>query len=62
MLQNFAQSIRAKAAKLDNRKLNNIGFVNIGASNAGWYTLTMASLGYQVIAFEPMKANHQQLL
>ena len=36
--------------------LSDLTFVDIGA-NIGWFTLSMAALGVNVIAFEPMKEN-----
>lgn len=40
--------------------LSNLIFIDIGA-NIGWFTLSMAALGIQVLAFEPMHENLQLL-
>ena len=45
-----------KYSKDHNIPLSNLTFVDIGA-NIGWFSLNMAALGVNVIAFEPMQQN-----
>ena len=40
--------------------LHDLTFVDIG-SNIGWFTLSMASLGVNVMAFEPMTSNNDMI-
>ncbi len=47
-------------SKRHNISLSNLYFVDIGA-NIGWFTLNMAALGVNVLAFEPMEENIQLL-
>ena len=43
-------------SKQHNIPLSDLTFVDIGA-NVGWFTLSMAALGVNVLAFEPMEEN-----
>ena len=43
-------------ANKHNLSLSNLTFVDIGA-NVGWFTMAMASIGMNVVAFEPMPFN-----
>jgi FkbM family methyltransferase len=45
-----------KYAQDHNLPLSDLTFVDIGA-NVGWYTMMMAAMGVNVIAFEPMEQN-----
>jgi len=47
-------------SKRHNIPLSKLFFVDIGA-NIGWFTLNMAALGVNVLAFEPMEENIQLL-
>jgi FkbM family methyltransferase len=51
----IARAITAYSAK-HNVSLSELTFVDIGA-NVGWFTVKMAALGVQVVAFEPMASN-----
>jgi FkbM family methyltransferase len=48
-------------SKKHNLPLANLTFVDIGA-NIGWFTLSMAALGVNVLAFEPMAQNINLIL
>lgn len=47
-------------SKQHNISLSDLTFVNIGA-NIGWFALSMAALGINVLAFEPMEENINML-
>jgi FkbM family methyltransferase len=53
---NSLATIYRDYSKEHNIPLEELTFVDIGA-NIGWYSLSMAALGVNVVAFEPMKEN-----
>jgi len=53
---NSLASIYKDYSREHNIPLQELTFVDIGA-NIGWYSLSMAALGVNVVAFEPMKEN-----